>query len=96
MKAFRWPKIGVQFRVPRPPEVKRPSAHKRGYSGYWLRLRRYVLERDHYTCVTCGKAGGLSMQVDHVVPKRDGGRNEPGNLQTLCAVCHTRKTRRGQ
>lgn len=30
--------------------------------------------------------------VDHIVPKRWGGRDERRNLQGLCTACHNRKT----
>ena len=32
------------------------------------------------------------LDVDHVVPRAEGGTNEPGNLETLCCACHGEKT----
>jgi hypothetical protein len=37
-------------------------------------------------CETCGRAHFLD--VHHVVPRADGGSNDPDNLITLCAACH--------
>lgn len=59
----------------------------------WKRLRVEILRRDDWQCVQCGARGRL--EVDHVQPVRTHPELafEPGNLQTLCPACHTRKTR---
>jgi len=56
-------------------------------------LRMAVLERDGYRCRSCGARGRL--EVDHVEPvrTRPDRAYDPSNLQSLCARCHTRKTR---
>lgn len=45
-----------------------------------------ILQRDNYRCVVCGrgKAEGVDLQVDHIKPKDQGGRNTIENGQTLC------------
>jgi len=45
-----------------------------------------ILERDGYRCVVCGrgKAEGVDLQIDHVKPKDQGGKNTLENGQTLC------------
>jgi hypothetical protein len=45
-----------------------------------------ALERDHWKCVVCGqgKAEGLELQVDHIVPRANGGSGDLENAQTLC------------
>ncbi|WP_268794650.1 HNH endonuclease [Pseudooctadecabacter jejudonensis] len=62
-------------------------------SARWRRLRPLILRRDDYACVSCGSVGRL--EVDHIAPVRDRPdlAFEPTNLQSLCAGCHTRKTR---
>ena len=51
--------------------------------------RRLVLSRDNDQCTECGATQDL--EVHHIVPRRLGGPDEPSNLITLCAACHTRQ-----
>ena len=83
---------GSPVRAPDPRE----SASRRGYGSNWRRLRKLVLARDCYLCQLCLQPAGKSAHVDHVVPKSRGGKDSLDNLQTLCAGCHGRKTRRGE
>jgi 5-methylcytosine-specific restriction endonuclease McrA len=56
-----------------------------------LRLsRRSIFARDGYTCQYCG-ATGVDLTVDHVAPKRLGGRSTWENLVCSCKRCNTRK-----
>lgn len=53
--------------------------------------RYFILERDGFHCVTCGSGGKTSkviLEVDHIIPRVNGGANHPNNLQTLCVICH--------
>ena len=52
-------------------------------------LRWKVFERDGFTCKCCGARDHL--RADHIVPERKGGLATLENLQTLCAVCNSRK-----
>ena len=63
-------------------------------SREWRLLRMKVLHRDNFRCqnIDCGKAGRL--EVDHIIPLAQGGREHTSNLQTLCRECHIRKTAR--
>ena len=56
-----------------------------------LRLsRRSILARDNYTCQYCGhQARDLTM--DHVIPKRMGGKSTWENLVCCCKKCNNRK-----
>lgn len=59
-------------------------------SALWMKqIRPRILLRDAYTCKECGGAGN---QVDHV--DGDHSNNDDSNLQTLCVVCHSKKTAR--
>ena len=58
----------------------------------WKAVRLAVRRRDGWACVQCGAGGRI--EVDHIVPLRDGGAPfDLDNLQTLCRACHARKTR---
>jgi hypothetical protein len=60
----------------------------------WHRLRAKQLD-DEPLCRHC-KARGiveLATDVDHIVPiARGGAELDQSNLQSLCHLCHTRKT----
>jgi hypothetical protein len=92
---FRPPWVGRRAR-PRAPDTNRPSAAARGYcSPGWKAARREVLLRDGYQCQVCGAVvTGRNAHVDHIVRKADLPCDEISGLQTLCASCHGKKTRR--
>lgn len=78
------------------PAVQRGSAASRGYDRRWQKKRRAFL-REHPLCVACERAGltVAATDVDHIKPKRDGGTDDPENLQALCHACHSKKTASG-
>ena len=53
-------------------------------------LRRAVLARDDYICRYCGRRA-QTLDVDHVVPVKQGGRSTFDNLVTACAKCNRSK-----
>ena len=67
------------------------------YTARWGRLRLRVLLEQAYACASCGRVV-VDLDVDHIRPHE----GSPGlfwdrqNLQGLCKVCHTRKTRKGE
>ena len=80
-----------------PHGARRPSAAARGYGHKWRVLRRKFLLRNPL-CVQCKERGLVvaATQVDHVVPHQGDATRfwNVSNLQSLCASCHSRKTRR--
>ena len=54
----------------------------------WPSLRASVMERDRSTCQYCGKP---AEHVDHIIPKCQGGTDEPDNLVAACAPCNLSK-----
>lgn len=72
---------------------RRGSAASRGYGREWQRLRLMVLRREPL-CRTCAEQGIVTpaTDVDHIIPKRDGGPDSFENLQPLCHSHHSQKT----
>ena len=50
-------------------------------------IRKAVILRDNYKCKECGKSNCV-LEVHHIKAKRYGGKNNIGNLITLCSKCH--------
>ena len=76
----------------------RPSAAKRygkdGYNRTWRDQRAWKLRRNPL-CEICEKEGRttLATMVDHIIPVSEGGgMYDMDNLQSLCSLCHARKT----
>lgn len=59
---------------------------------------RKVYFKDKYRCVYCGKNMlkeldlWLSLEIDHIIPKKRGGTDNPFNLVTSCNVCNKSKS----
>jgi hypothetical protein len=59
-------------------------------SAWWT-----VLARDNWTCCSCGRSSkeeGITLEVDHIIPRSKGGSNDIGNLQALCKKCNIGKS----
>ena len=50
-------------------------------------IRKAVILRDGCKCMDCGKKDTI-LEVHHIFPKRLKGKNNLGNLITLCSKCH--------
>lgn len=61
-----------------------------------LRLRFFVMKRDGFKCVFCGKSPanelGVELVIDHILAWSKGGETVLENLQTLCAKCNSGKS----
>ena len=78
-------------------DQRRASASRRGYGARWRKLRNLVLAEEPLCRDPFGvhKAAGRvepATDVDHIVPRAQGGTDARENLQGLCHVCHSRKT----
>ena len=78
----------------RPSRVRRDSIGSSARS----RLRRKVLARDSFTCRWCGVVdrSGRILEADHTTPLHLGGDHSMENLQTLCRICHSTKSKAEQ
>ena len=51
--------------------------------------RQKVYEKYNGHCAYCGKAITIKdMQVDHILPKRNGGTDDIDNLNPSCRLCN--------
>ncbi len=60
--------------------------------------RAFVLDRNGYTCQSCGAAAGedhpydpsrkVRLQMGHVLDKSKGGTDDAANLRAICSVCN--------
>lgn len=65
------------------------------YGPDWDRIRKSVMERDHFECTLCHTKNSVSkLHVHHIKPFRTfsdrAKANAPENLVTLCPDCHHR------
>lgn len=78
--------------VPGCPQIRPCSVHGRrsrnGSTWQWRTIRARILERDQGVCQLCGDR---ATQVDHIVPRIEGGTDNDANLQALCAACNLAK-----
>lgn len=71
--------LGVARRMPR---------------GLGFRKRFEVFKRDNFTCQYCGrnvKKHKVVLVIDHIHPKKKGGRDDMSNLITSCLDCNIGK-----
>jgi len=75
-------------------DAKPIPAFARGISK---ETRAYVLDRNGFTCQSCGAAAGephpydgrpTRLHISHILDKSKGGTDEPGNLRAQCSVCN--------
>lgn len=52
--------------------------------------KKNILRRDRFTCQYCGSTEG-PMTIDHIVPKRLGGKDTWENLVCACFSCNNKK-----
>lgn len=57
-----------------------------------LKKRFAILSRDKFTCQYCGrKPPEVVLEIDHIHPKSQGGKDGIGNLVTACRECNSGK-----
>lgn len=62
-----------------------------GYRENWFKANRPTVG-GKYRCVACGGLFSKSeIDIDHRIPKRDGGTDDLWNLQPMCRHCNRSK-----
>jgi len=56
----------------------------------WLKLKKQCLKQYKYTCYRCESVNnsGRGMTAHHIIPRSEGGSDDPFNLVALCNECH--------
>ena len=52
--------------------------------------RKNIFKRDNHLCQYCGKQV-KPLTIDHIIPKKRGGKDTWENLVAACSKCNTRK-----
>lgn len=65
------------------------------YGMNWCRptTRLAIYLRDGMGCLWCGKGveDGIALSLDHKVPVKKGGTNDPSNMFTSCCSCNYKR-----
>jgi 5-methylcytosine-specific restriction endonuclease McrA len=80
------------FTLTIPSVIRLAYLVKRPFSGRKL-SRREVLLRDRYTCQYCGRQT-KELTLDHVIPRKQGGRHTWENVVSACIPCNRKKAGR--
>ncbi|GAW29381.1 HNH endonuclease [Carboxydocella sp. ULO1] len=89
------PKCVQKYRDIDIAELEKTLGNSTNSKGLSLRFR--VLERDGFRCAYCGRSPsehGITLHVDHVIPKSLGGSDLMNNLITACMECNEGKSNR--
>jgi len=72
----------------------RGTRQQRGYGKEWYRVRDLRMGMDKGLCQPCLRKGKFTAatEVDHRVPKSQGGTDDIDNLESICRACHKAKT----
>ena len=58
-------------------------------------LRFEIFKRDSFTCQYCGgHPPEIMLEVDHIIPRSQGGKDDFENLVTACSNCNRGKGKR--
>lgn len=70
------------------PEISGTDYQQGELAGY--EVREYLLEKWHRTCAYCG-VQNVPLQVEHIVPRANGGSDRVSNLTLACPPCNQKK-----
>lgn len=70
------------------PEISGVEYQQGELAGY--EVREYLLEKWDRKCAYCGKEN-VPLEVEHIIPKSNGGSNRVSNLTIACKPCNKKK-----
>jgi predicted restriction endonuclease len=92
----------IAFRVAKNKSKEEQKKYYRNASNAYIKnpaVRKYIFERDNYSCQFCGSKENL--QIDHIVPVYLATKenifqiNHPDNLRLLCGSCNAKRSPNG-
>jgi hypothetical protein len=97
IEAYReWQSRGGRYRPKDKPFGKRKqkrAGYPRDLDPVTPRLRFLIFKRDNYRCQLCGRNAqqGITLEIDHKIPRSKGGKSTKENLWVLCFTCNRGK-----
>lgn len=89
---IEWHSISVVIRVPSVVRLVEYVRKLTGKRNVVKMTRKNIMLRDKYTCQYCSKAlNPEKLNIDHVIPKGQGGKSTWENLVTSCVPCNNDK-----
>ncbi len=80
------------LRIPAVVRQRRATSHRAKGPSF---SRNNICLRDNFTCQYCSATGdGTLLNLDHVLPKSQGGRTSWENIVTSCVECNQHKAGR--
>lgn len=80
--------VKFDFQKMESPEIAGVEYQQGTLAGY--ELREYLLEKWGRTCAYCGKKD-VSLEIEHIRPKSNGGSDRASNLTLACHECNQAK-----
>jgi len=86
------PYVSTSHRKIRIPEVIILTTHSMPTARTMVWSRRNLMRRDRYLCQYCAKSlQSKDLTIDHVFPRRRGGKTEWKNTVMSCYGCNSKK-----
>ena len=90
IKNFKCLRNGTDYVFEIPKIIRIKNYYKANYKVGLSRNNIFL--RDNYTCQYCGKKKDIKqMNIDHVIPKAQGGKGSFENLVCSCISCNEKK-----
>jgi 5-methylcytosine-specific restriction endonuclease McrA len=87
-----WRSVSIAIKVPSIVRMVNYVKNLTGKRNVVKLTRKNIMLRDKYTCQYCGeKRQPENLNIDHVIPRGQGGKSEWENLVCSCIKCNNRK-----
>lgn len=86
--------INKTKRARRTPRIIRQHPKREPNEDRLKKYKRHLIQKQEGKCAACRRVfgdGGMSPQLDHIIPRSRGGHTDFENLQLLCRDCNLTK-----